>query len=603
MNVNAWLIWLADWALRAAILISATAALLWILRLKDVHARLTIWTSILLIVLLMPAVGPALPRLWVPIPLSIAEAGSPSVVADSQLAEPHTAAPLFDKKVRPSFLTTDWRSLALVVWFVVALGFLSRLVIGLWLSRRLALRSAFVDLDIRESSLVRVPITVGLFRPVIVLPAGWRSWSTAQREAVLSHERAHVHRRDPLRQLLVAVYCSLCWFHPLAWWLRLQLRELAEAASDDVALAAGGDRLAYAETLLAFFDAARNGLPFHGSAMATPKTRAQRMDRILDETRTLSRPLPTLPAVGTILLSLTAGFLAAAAQPVAKTTLVAQAPRPSPAPQNPTPDSSIVGRSKPAICGGNRAFRAWLNEDVAYIAGPEERRTFLTLSTEKECSNFIEQFWLRRDPTPGTSENEYKKEHYRRIGYANQLYASKDPGWRTDRGRIYIVYGPADEIESHPSGGHEGAPRNYPYEIWRYQRLLGTDGPVTFDFVDTESNRNYRLVSRSDATGKAGTFRNGKGLSVSLTPDRTLLITISVHPGTAGEKVYGRIRARDGRTVHVFEELVKPPQTAFVVNPPQQWEPGVYSLSIVSKSATPTATEPYGLSELAFEVK
>jgi GWxTD domain-containing protein len=95
-------------------------------------------------------------------------------------------------------------------------------------------------------------------------------------------------------------------------------------------------------------------------------------------------------------------------------------------------------------------YRKWLNEDVAYIITDEERAAFKRLQTDEEREQFIEQFWLRRDPTPDTVENEFKEEHYRRIAYANENFASGIPGWKTDRGRIYITYGPPDEKESHP---------------------------------------------------------------------------------------------------------------------------------------------------------
>src|SRR6202140_1839984 len=98
-------------------------------------------------------------------------------------------------------------------------------------------------------------------------------------------------------------------------------------------------------------------------------------------------------------------------------------------------------------------YKKWLNEDVAYIITDEERRAFKRLQTDEEREQFIEQFWLRRDPTPDTVENEFKEEHYRRIAYSNENFASGIPGWKTDRGRIYITYGPPDEKETHPSGG------------------------------------------------------------------------------------------------------------------------------------------------------
>jgi len=97
--------------------------------------------------------------------------------------------------------------------------------------------------------------------------------------------------------------------------------------------------------------------------------------------------------------------------------------------------------------------KKWLDQDVRWIITDEERSAFMQLSNEEERENFIEAFWQRRDPTPDTEENEFKEEHYRRIAYANEHFAAGIPGWKTDRGRIYIVFGPADEIESHPSGG------------------------------------------------------------------------------------------------------------------------------------------------------
>src|SRR6184192_3042372 len=100
------------------------------------------------------------------------------------------------------------------------------------------------------------------------------------------------------------------------------------------------------------------------------------------------------------------------------------------------------------------SYKKWLNEDVAYIITDEERAAFKQLSNDEERDNFIEAFWQRRDPTPDTVENKFKEEHYRRIAYANEHFAAGIPGWKSDRGRIYIVYGPADEIESHPSVAH-----------------------------------------------------------------------------------------------------------------------------------------------------
>jgi GWxTD domain-containing protein len=138
-------------------------------------------------------------------------------------------------------------------------------------------------------------------------------------------------------------------------------------------------------------------------------------------------------------------------------------------------------------------YKKWLNEDVRWIITPEELSAFKQLSNDEERDAFIEQFWLRRDPTPDTPENEYKEEHYRRIAYANEHFAAGIPGWRTDRGRIYIMWGPPDEIDSHPSGGtYErpieeggGSTSTYPFEDWRYRYLEGVGQEVILEFVDT----------------------------------------------------------------------------------------------------------------------
>ncbi len=122
------------------------------------------------------------------------------------------------------------------------------------------------------------------------------------------------------------------------------------------------------------------------------------------------------------------------------------------------------------------AFRAWMNQDVVYIITPPEREAFLKLSTNSERAKFVEEFWLRRDPTPGTPQNEMMEEHYRRLAYSNQRFAGTKAGWATDRGRVYIQYGPPDEIESHPS-------ETTPYEEWKYRYLGGIGDNVIVKFV------------------------------------------------------------------------------------------------------------------------
>ena len=147
-------------------------------------------------------------------------------------------------------------------------------------------------------------------------------------------------------------------------------------------------------------------------------------------------------------------------------------------------------------------YQNWLKADVGYIATGAEKDVFNKLTTPEEKEQFIEQFWIRRDPDPRTSENEYKTEHYRRIAYANERFASGRPGWMSDRGRIYIIHGEPAEIEAHPNGGWYMRPENegggytvaYPFEIWRYQYIEGVGDDVMLEFVDPSMSGEYRLT-------------------------------------------------------------------------------------------------------------
>jgi GWxTD domain-containing protein len=181
---------------------------------------------------------------------------------------------------------------------------------------------------------------------------------------------------------------------------------------------------------------------------------------------------------------------------------VQQAPDPKdpPAPQKLTKEQKK--KMSRALKELDAQYKQWLNEDVVYIITPEERTAFLQLSTSEEREQFIEQFWLRRSGNPDLPDNDFKEEHYRRIAYANEHYASGIPGWKTDRGRIYIIWGPADEIDSHPTGGTYdrpmeeggGSTSTYPWETWRYRYLEGLGNNVILEFVDPSGSGEYHLT-------------------------------------------------------------------------------------------------------------
>jgi len=218
-------------------------------------------------------------------------------------------------------------------------------------------------------------------------------------------------------------------------------------------------------------------------------------------------------------------------------------------------------------------YRRWLDEDVGYIISDEERASFKRLSTDEERENFIENFWLRRDPTPDTAENEFKEEHYRRIAYSNERFASGIPGWKTDRGRIYITYGPPDEREEHPSGGSYerpfeeggGTTSTYPFEIWRYRWIEGVGTDVLIEFVDPSMTGEYRMTmdpSEKDAllyVPNAGlTLMEQMGLADKA--DR-FSRTDGTHLGTGDQPLPARMQQFE--RLQQYTNLQKPPSIKF----------------------------------------
>jgi len=198
-----------------------------------------------------------------------------------------------------------------------------------------------------------------------------------------------------------------------------------------------------------------------------------------------------------------------------------QDPNAPPIPQNQKLTKDQKQKMKRTLKELDTPYKTWLNEDVVYIIAPEERTAFLQLETNEEREQFIEAFWLRRSTNPDLPDNDFKEEHYRRIAYANEHFASGIPGWKTDRGRIYIIWGKPDEIESHPTGGTYdrpmeeggGSTTTYPWETWRYRYLEGIQENVILEFVDPSGTGEYHLTmdpSEKDAL----THVPGAGLSL-----------------------------------------------------------------------------------------
>ncbi|WP_353062118.1 GWxTD domain-containing protein [Tunturibacter psychrotolerans] len=175
--------------------------------------------------------------------------------------------------------------------------------------------------------------------------------------------------------------------------------------------------------------------------------------------------------------------------------------------KRPRTDKEIRDQQKALRQELKGVYKKWVDEDVRWIITDQELQAFKSLSNDEERDQFIENFWLRRNPNPDSPENEFREEHYARIAYANDHFAAGKPGWRTDRGHIYIAYGKPDNIDSHPSGGSYDRPieegggntSTFPFEIWHYRYLEGIGDNVDIEFVDTCMCGDYHMtIDRSE---------------------------------------------------------------------------------------------------------
>src|SRR5260370_32427883 len=226
------------------------------------------------------------------------------------------------------------------------------------------------------------------------------------------------------------------------------------------------------------------------------------------------------------------------------------------------------------MTGLKKAYKDWLEKDVAYIITDEERKAFKKLATDDERERFIEEFWRRRDPDPDTEENEFREEYYERIAYANEHFASGIPGWKTDRGRIWIMYGKPDETESHPSGGSYerepqeggGSTTTYPFERWFYRYIAGVGSGVEIEFVDPTGSGEYRIARNPDekdallmVPGAGLTLAEQMGLS-----DKGQRVA---NLGGIGNPNYTRESDSPFSRLQLLADLRRPPKTKFIELP------------------------------------
>src|SRR5712692_10332067 len=221
-------------------------------------------------------------------------------------------------------------------------------------------------------------------------------------------------------------------------------------------------------------------------------------------------------------------------------------------------------------------YKKWLDEDVSYIITDEERKAFKALKTDEERDQFIEQFWLRRDPDPDTPENEYKEQYFERIQYANEKFSSGIPGWKTDRGRIYIMFGKPDELESHPAGGaYErpsweggGSTSTFPFETWWYRYIEGIGSDIEIEFVDPSGSGEYRIAqspNEKDAllhVPNAG-LTLAESLGMANKADRVTGMGMFGNGASNGPFGGGRAKDQPFEKLQLFAELQRAPAIKF----------------------------------------
>jgi GWxTD domain-containing protein len=217
-----------------------------------------------------------------------------------------------------------------------------------------------------------------------------------------------------------------------------------------------------------------------------------------------------------------------------------------------------------------KAYKDWLEKDVAYIITDEERKAFKKLQTDDEREHFIEEFWRRRDPDPDTDENEFKEEYYERVAYANEHFSSGIPGWKTDRGRIWIMYGKPHERETHPMGGSYerpsyeggGSTTTYPFEIWFYRYLPGVGSGIEIEFVDPTGSGEYR-IARNPNEKDALLHVPGAGLTLSEQLGLSDKADRVSSFGGIGNPNYQREQDSPFSRLQLLADLSRPPQVKF----------------------------------------
>jgi GWxTD domain-containing protein len=322
-----------------------------------------------------------------------------------------------------------------------------------------------------ESCLVDVPVVLGHFRPLILMPIGLLSGLPAEQiEAILLHELAHIRRCDYALNILQRFTEGLFFYHPGVWWISRVMRIERENCCDDVAVAVAGNVHDYAVALAALEQHRKSAV--EPALAATGGSLVKRIRRLLYPTKPNTAWMPFLAVLV---------FVTVVGASLAVSQSESGTHRSTAAEMKPAADTNLV-------------YAKWLDEDVVYIIDDAEKAAFQRLATTDERDMFIEQFWARRNPTPGAPRNAFKEEHYRRIAYSNVHFGTRSAtaGWRTDRGHVYIVYGPPDEIQTRTNAAQ-------PVQVWFYRHARNTGNGGSISFVDRTGQGDFHLVPGTDA--------------------------------------------------------------------------------------------------------
>lgn len=541
---------LAEWAVRSAILIVGAALLLWLFRVKNPAARLMAWTAALFVSLSIPLLTAALPEL----PILVGHpAAAPPIVAPRSAAagnagneddavpgqpEPQplpawnapAAAPRFAKPV-------DWPRLAFLAYASVTAILLLRLLAGLALSLRLLAQSRPTGIEVagaavRESDRVNAPVTLGILRPAMVLPPDWRNWEARKRNAVLAHELSHIARRDPAVQFLSAIHRALLWASPFAWFLHRAIVRTAEEVSDDAAIAETCDRASYAEILLEFIGRGVRRTGWQGVPMARYDRPEKRIQRILESTalaRGVTRwgiaailaagaPLAYLAAAGrpeTPLPAITAPAPVVAAVPTAPAPAAPQAtPAPAPQPKPAPPPQAAVEAVAPSVdqvpwnvllpeeirvsgssaCGEISTFTVGLPSPA--------RMTFLTgapysgRQVESSVRTLADGSHLRQDPAGRQFTNwrdsagRVRTEHYDPPGEKSRFCEDPFIQLQDPVAGYYYLLDPANRVV-----------HRVPLDARPYVRRLGPPRQGTFAAATTYQVLGYKTIGGAKTIG------------------------------------------------------------------------------------------------------